>query len=108
MISFWFTCNQNSMANEIDYVELGLACADTCKVLDRGMNGRRPEDLNQPVHEAISQLTRWVKSVVQDLDSSPTILLTTEPWPRSGRRLSRRIDGINSPDLSVRRTTGKL
>ena len=89
---FWFTCNQNSMANEIDYVELGLACADTCKVLDRGINGRKPEDLNQSVHEAISQLTRSVKSVVQDSGSSPTILLITEPWPRSGRRLLRKID----------------
>ena len=108
MNSFWFTFNQNSMANEIDYVELGLTCADTCKVLDRGMNGRRLEGLNQSVREAISQLTMWVKSLVQDLDSSPTIFLTTEPWQRSGRRLLRRIDRINSPDLSVRRTTGKL
>ena len=96
------------MANRLDYVDLGLACADTCNVLYRVMNERRPEDLNQPVHEVISQLTTWVKSVVQDFDSSPTILLTTEPWPRSGRSLLRRIDGINYPDLSVRRTTGKL
>ena len=45
------------MANEIDYVELGLACAEVCKALDRGMNGRRLDDLNKSVHEAIGQLT---------------------------------------------------
>ena len=49
--------NQDSMANEIDYVELGLACADVCRALDRGMNGRRVDELSQPVFEAIAQLT---------------------------------------------------
>ena len=46
------------MANKADYVELGLACADVCKALDRGMNGRRLNELNQSVCEAIEQLTR--------------------------------------------------
>ena len=46
------------MANKADYVELGLACADVCKALDRGMNGRRLNELNQSVREAIEQLTR--------------------------------------------------
>ena len=35
-----FTYNQDSMANRTNYVELGLACAEVCKALDRGMNGR--------------------------------------------------------------------
>ena len=48
------------MANKADYVELGLECADICKALDRGMSGRRPEDLSQSVHEAITQLITWV------------------------------------------------
>ena len=38
--------NQDSMASEADYVELGLACAGVCKALDRGMNGRRLDDLS--------------------------------------------------------------
>ena len=50
--------NQDSMANKSDYVELGLACADVCKALDRGMNGRKLDDLSQSVCEAIEQLTR--------------------------------------------------
>jgi hypothetical protein len=51
------------MMNKTDYVELGLACADVCKALDRGMKGRRTDELNQPVLEAIEQLTTSVNSV---------------------------------------------
>ena len=45
------------MANEVDYVELGLACADVCTALDRGLNGRPLKDLNSSAYEAVSQLT---------------------------------------------------
>jgi len=45
------------MANKTDCVELGLACADVCKALDRGMNGRSVDELSQSVFEAIGQLT---------------------------------------------------
>jgi len=45
------------MLNESDYVELGLACASVSTALDRGMNGRKMNDLNQSVCEAINQLT---------------------------------------------------
>jgi hypothetical protein len=48
---------QDSMMNKTDYVELGLACADVCKALDRGMKGRRADALSQSVCEAIEQLT---------------------------------------------------
>jgi len=44
------------MINQVDYVELGLACADVCIALDRGLSGRRSEDLNGSVNEAITQL----------------------------------------------------
>jgi hypothetical protein len=43
------------MVNKTDYVELGLACADVCKALDRGMKGR-VDALSQSVCEAIEQL----------------------------------------------------
>ena len=45
------------MANEADYVELGLACVDVCKALDRGMGGKRMGELSLSVFEAIAQLT---------------------------------------------------
>ena len=51
-----FTCVQDSLANKTDYVDLGLACADVCKALDHGMNGRRVGELSQSVFEAIGQL----------------------------------------------------
>ena len=46
------------MVNKADYVELGLACADVCKALDRGMNERRLDELSRSVVEAIWELTR--------------------------------------------------
>ena len=58
MVQSRFTRNQESMANESDCVELGLACADVCKALDRGMNGKTLDDLNQSVRDAIEQLKR--------------------------------------------------
>ena len=45
------------MINQMDYVELGLACAEVCNALDRGLDGKRLNDLNNSVCEAIKQLT---------------------------------------------------
>jgi len=45
------------MVNELEYVNLGLDCADICRALERGMNGRKLGDLSQSVCDAINQLT---------------------------------------------------
>ena len=45
------------MSNQVDYVELGLACANVCTALDRGLSGKKLNDLNNSVCEAINQLT---------------------------------------------------
>jgi hypothetical protein len=45
------------MINEQDCVDLGLSCADVCKVLNRGLKGRRLDELSQSVLEAIQELT---------------------------------------------------
>jgi len=45
------------MANKLDYVELGLACADVCGALDRGMGVRQLDELSRSVSEAIERLT---------------------------------------------------
>ena len=58
------------MTNRSEYVELGLACAEVCRTLDRGMNGKKVDDLTQSVREAINQLTAWVKPAMHTLDSS--------------------------------------
>jgi len=34
------------MVDEEDYVELGLACADVCTALDRGLKGKLLDGLN--------------------------------------------------------------
>ena len=52
-----FMDDQDLAANELEYVELGLSCADICKALDRGMNKRKLDDLSQSVCDAINQLT---------------------------------------------------
>ena len=61
MIYSGFTRNQDSVANRTDYVELGLACAEVCKAIERGTNGRRTDDLSQSVFGAIEQLTTSVE-----------------------------------------------
>ena len=45
------------MINQVDYIELGLACAEVCAALDRALNGKRLNDLNDSVCGAINQLT---------------------------------------------------
>ena len=52
------------MANEQDFVELGLSCADICKALERGMGGKSLNDLSGSVCDAINQLTTWVELVI--------------------------------------------
>ena len=45
------------MANEDDYVDLGLTCNTVCAALDRGLKGKRLNELGGSVLDAISQLT---------------------------------------------------
>ena len=45
------------MANKQDYVELGKSCGHVCQALNRGLNGKRFDELGQSVIEAIGQLT---------------------------------------------------
>jgi hypothetical protein len=52
------------MANEEDCVKLGLACADVCTALSRGLDGKSLKDLKNTVCEAIKQLTTYVKLAV--------------------------------------------
>jgi len=45
------------MINEPDYVELGSLCADVCRALDRGTNGKNPDKLSRSVYDAMNRLT---------------------------------------------------
>ena len=93
------------MANKSDYVELGLACADVCKALDRGMNGKKLDDLNQSVREAINQLTTWVQPMMPGLGSVLTMALAAGRWRGSRGRSSSRMGGTRSLEFFKRATT---
>jgi hypothetical protein len=67
------------MANKTDCVELGLACADVCRALDRGMKGRRVDELSASVCDAIEQLTKWVQPVMHIVHDSLTISPSAGP-----------------------------
>ena len=45
------------MVNRLDYIELGLACADVCGAPNRGMNERQLDELSPPVRKEIEQST---------------------------------------------------
>ena len=51
------TPSQDTMVTEPDYVELGLSCADVCRALGRGTNGRKQDELSPSVYDAMNQLT---------------------------------------------------
>lgn len=45
------------MINKVDYVELGLACADLCNALHQGMSDRQVGQPAESVLKAIERLT---------------------------------------------------
>ena len=44
------------MADEQDYIDLGLSCADICKTLKR-TNGKASDNLNRSVCGAVNRFT---------------------------------------------------
>ena len=44
------------MINDVDYVRLGLACADVCQTLDRVMKGGGVDRPSETISEAIGRL----------------------------------------------------
>ena len=66
------------MANQMDYVELGLTYANVCRALDRGMGGKKLDEINNSVSEAINQLTTWVSPAMYNSDGSLMAFLIAE------------------------------
>ena len=46
------------MVNDQDCVDLGILCAEVCDALRRGTDGKRKEELSEPVRNAIDRLER--------------------------------------------------
>ncbi|KAF9787199.1 hypothetical protein BJ322DRAFT_707230 [Thelephora terrestris] len=61
------TMIRDSMANEQDYVDLGVSCADVCQALDRGITERRLDGLSSSVLGAIRQLTATVAEILRKI-----------------------------------------
>ena len=96
------------MNNEQDYVELGLSCADICKALERGMDGKSLNDLSKSVCDAINQLTTWVEPAIHisypfaycDLDRRTVAEIQGDVLKRSGRgRVSRFLRSRDDKDM---------
>jgi len=95
------------MINQVDYVELGLACANVCTTLDRSMDGRQLDDLNQSVREAIGQLTTYVEPTMyslRNLRNLPTTFRNAGLWRICNGRSSSWENGMESLDSSTQRT----
>ena len=88
------TLSQDTVVNEQDYVDIGLSCADICKALERGMGGKKLDDISKSVRDAINQLTTWVElaiyipcsSTYHDLDLRTVEKIQEKVMKRSGRR----------------------
>ena len=102
---FRFTLSQDSMANELDYIELGLSCAEVCETLDQGLKGRQLDELDQPVLGAIGQLAGYVGVSMRMLGGPLTGVTIAELWPRSRRRSSRSANVVRFLDSCTRRMT---
>ena len=48
---------QDTVGNKQEFADLGLYCADVCKALDRGLNGKGLKELSKSLREAIKELT---------------------------------------------------
>ena len=48
---------QDTLANNQDYIELGLCCADICRALQLGIGEKKLDDLSKSVCAGINQLT---------------------------------------------------
>ncbi|KAF9789802.1 hypothetical protein BJ322DRAFT_557922 [Thelephora terrestris] len=80
------TTIRNDMANEQDYVNLGRFCADVCKALDRGLEGRRPDKISPPVLEAIEQFTTTLAAIRKKTDERVKRSLASKLIHRKGEK----------------------
>ena len=62
------------MVDKANCVQLGIACADVCQALVRGIDGRPADQLSQPSLRAIEQFTTWVGFAIHALGGSLTLI----------------------------------
>jgi len=93
------------MFKMMDYVKLGLTCADVCEALSQGLERRKTDQLSQPVLEAIQRLMTYVRPAMHTPCDSLTEFSIVGLWIRSRGRSSSGINEMRSFDISARRAT---
>ena len=91
------------MADEPDYIELGLYCAEVCEILDQGLKGRQLDEIDQPLLGTIERLTEYVKVSMRILGGALTNVTIAELWQISRRRSSRWANEMQCLDSCTRR-----
>ena len=82
------------MANYQDYVGLGKNCGNVCRVLDRRLKGKRLDELNEAVLDAIGDLTTWVKPAIRTTSNPLIGALILDTWPRCGGKSKSEVNGM--------------
>ncbi|KAH9028201.1 hypothetical protein EDB85DRAFT_1971335, partial [Lactarius pseudohatsudake] len=67
-VAILLTTIRDKMANDQDCVDLGLLCVSVCDALQRGTDGKKLEDLNGSVRDAIKRLEATVAKIRQRID----------------------------------------
>ncbi|KAH9005596.1 hypothetical protein EDB86DRAFT_1463631 [Lactarius hatsudake] len=68
VVAMLLTTIRDQMANDQDCVDLGVLCASVCDALKRGTDGKKLEDLNESVRDAIRRLEATVEKIRQRID----------------------------------------
>ena len=71
------------MVDKANCVQLGLACADVCQALGRGIDGKQADQPSQSSLRTIEQFTTWVGLISHALDDSLIDLPIAGLWQRS-------------------------
>ena len=95
------------MVSKVDYVELGLTCADVCEALDLGIDRRQADELNHSILEGIEKLTKCVELEMHTPDEFPHQVPQSGLWPRFKGTSSNGVNGIRSLDAIMQKTIKK-
>ncbi|KAF9791097.1 hypothetical protein BJ322DRAFT_1104759 [Thelephora terrestris] len=74
------TAIKDTTGNERDFVDLGLYCAEVCGALDRGLKGKRSDELGESMHKAIGKLTATMAEIQRNINKKAEQNWVSESW----------------------------
>ena len=92
------------MVDKANCVQLGLACADVCQALGRGIDGKQADQPSQSSLRTIEQFTTWVGLISHALDDSLIDLPIAGLWQRSRNGSSSGANGTRFLAVSTQST----